>query len=237
MELDSRYRIIGLDLAAYESVIADKFPETFVDAKHIYSAIVSWLERLQEYTQKTDPEYAIDVNMLADSHMGMSFYLVDKSNKCKMIKRGIDLLEDILKNLDKTLKTKLFREMCLKLGHFYSEMLKLKIELYSANPTKPKKGAADKIHNLFNKAIFHQNNYISNSVRTDDLLLKLALSNCNSLCKLMDIWKPEIEFKKLRLHYIGLLLRHPFVVGNIRHGLKAEYDECELMIMLQSATL
>lgn len=205
--MDPRYRLDGLDLASYESVIADKHPETLADAKPIYFAVKSWLERSQWYFSKEKDlrGYAIHVHIAADSHSAMASFLSDALHKCKMLKRAIVVFEELVVCLDKTEHLAMRCNVWSKLGLVYLHMLYYKLEKIDAN-LKP--ATVRKINDEFEKLIFYCKNVISNTGSTGELILVHFI--CGRAYNKMAIWKfctRNMDFKKASLFHLEEMQR------------------------------
>lgn len=130
----------------------------FDDAKPVFLATQLWLQRAKEYytAESEASEYAKIVQDLSSSYKYLAFYDFDESNQCKLYKRGADLLEDLLVQLNETYYMAICRELWYELGLAYTSMLELKLtacERIGKSGQWPSPHVLNKINMLCQKGI------------------------------------------------------------------------------------
>lgn len=192
----AQYRFDVLDLTVYENVITDQIPETIDEVNPILLAIKTWLADSQEILCDNVAESARHTYILTESYAGMVFYPMDRSDKFKMLKTLIDLLEDLLGRLDQDLHMFFCLDSWYKLGLALFNMFELKYDdlMLSATPKKPEREA---VFALFDKSVAQYKHFISNSDNSDsEERLILANIACASMsAKMADLVGPD-EKKK-----------------------------------------
>lgn len=136
---------------SYESVITDQYVLIFDDAKPVFLAVQNWLNKAKEYysADSEASEYAKIISDLSDSFKWLAFFEFDESNQCKLHKRRVDLLEDLLGILNETFYLTICRELWYELGMAYSTILDIKLD--SFEKTKIQEPANPHVLNKINK--------------------------------------------------------------------------------------
>lgn len=102
------------------------------DARPVFLTTQKWIEKAKSYytaeTEATEYSKIIQDHALAYKHL--AFFESDPSNQAKMHKRRIDLLEDLLKILNKVFYMNIVREILYELGTAYSNILDIKLEAF-----------------------------------------------------------------------------------------------------------
>lgn len=241
-------RFESLDLASYESVITDQYLLMFDDAKPVFLATQTWLNRAKEYyTAETEAsEYAKIVQDLAISYKYLSFYDFDESNQCKMHKRRADLLEDLLGLLNETYYLATCRELWYELGLAYSNMLDIKQDLVKATSGPPNPNSLNKINQLCHKSIAKFQSFIASYSDKTTSELKAGLTEdemepilfayfeCGRLY--YKLTTPDrtmqIENTKNSLRYYTMLVKECEENKKFQDRLKSEYGVCKEMTTL-----
>ncbi|XP_050084874.1 KIF-binding protein-like [Anopheles aquasalis] len=150
-------RFVGLELAPYEDQVTDEFCLTFDDAKLVMLNSLSWLNKAKEYyTKETEAtQYSKIVQDIASLYKHLSFFEEDEGNQCKLLKRSVDQLEEIIETLNPTYYQSICREVWYELGLTYSNMLNIKLgQLDDLQATeRPTPHALNKINHLCDKSI------------------------------------------------------------------------------------
>lgn len=120
---------------AYENVITDRFLLDTDDAKPVFLTMVKWVEKAKSYytAESEATEYSKIVQDHALGYKHLAFFETDPSNQAKMHKRRVDLLEDLLKLLNKLFYMNIVREILYELGAAYSNILDIKLEIFEQN--------------------------------------------------------------------------------------------------------
>lgn len=227
-------------MASYERNITDKYPETFAEAKPIYLAIKSWMERSHKYFSKDNnpTDYSIYADTMAKNYTGLALHmhLQDKSSSCKLYKRAIVLFEDMLAKKTGMLSRRIYWS---KLGEAYSSMLEWKVELFQeANHTsKDKSAALRKIEHLREKAVEHYTNSVSNTLNSCDLILaNFELSAV--YMKMFKLDSTDIDHARKVVSYSKEMERHYLAADvSTQMQLQREIRNCRNSILLFSMVI
>lgn len=242
-------RFESLDLDSYERVITDQYLLMFDDAKPVFLTTQTWLNRAKEYyTAETEAsEYAKIVQDLALSYKYLVFFEFDESNQCKMHKRRIDLLEELLGLLNETYYLSTCRELWYELGVAYSTMLDIKLDLNDrAKSAHPNPSALTKINTLCHKSIEKFQTFIASYSDKTTLELKPGLTHdemepilfayfdCGRLYYKLTTpdRAQQIENTKNSLRYYQLLVNACESEKKFQQRMKAEYGVCKEMTTL-----
>lgn len=162
---------------AYENIITDRYLLDMDDAKPVFLNAIKWVEKAKSYytidTEAT--EYSKIVQDHAMAYKNLVFYESDPSNQAKMHKRRIDLLEGLLKELNKVFYMNIVRELLYELGQAYSNIFDIKLEAFEQSQRTPgaivNPNALKKINDLITKSRNHFNEFISTYylAKTDQL--------------------------------------------------------------------
>lgn len=142
-----------IDLSLYEREITDDFVLTFEDAKEVFLAAQSYLNKAKEYysLENEASQHARIVQDYAHLFKHLAFFEEDSSIQSKLHKRRADQLEGILSQLNITYYMNICRELMFELGLTYSDMLDIKNDQLKFNDVQPT--ALSKINSLCHKAI------------------------------------------------------------------------------------
>lgn len=239
------YRFDRLNLAVYESVISDKYPETLDDAQSMFSAIKSWLERFLEKISKDGDvlKYADYTDSMTDIYVKMAFFYPDMANKCKIIRRCINLFEGLLVLLDENLHVSKCQEVSYKLAQLYEQMLDFKIKMFGqANPLLCTQ-KINKIKGLGEKSLVKYERFIASSEEDADdgryeRLILAHLSGgrlCTMLAKLDDRLGQEKLYNLKGVRFLEEMQRLMRSAGEtLQNRLKEETHMCAMMLLTLS---
>lgn len=230
-------------------MITDQYLLMFDDAKPVFLATQSWLNRAKEYyTAETEAsENAKIVQDLALSYKYLVFFEFDESNQCKMHKRRIDLLEDLLEQLNETYYLSTCRELWYELGIAYSALLDIKLDLHErVKYAEPNPNALSKINLLCHKSIAKFQSYIASYSDKTTLELKPGLTDeemepimfayfdCGRLFYKLTTPDRTMQIENTRnsLRYYQLLVNAWESNKKLQQRMKAEYGVCKEMTTL-----
>ena len=151
-----------LELTAIESKITDKPVNVFSEARDVFRAVQAWLEATKVF-------YALDghctdhVEIVRDHsrlYKLMAFFETDLERQCKMHKRRADMLDAVLKQLNRQYYLLVCRQLMFELGEIFSTMLDNKLALIEQSQTPPSEHARAKINTLSGKSIENFQAYI-----------------------------------------------------------------------------
>ncbi len=139
------------------------FPVTNLDeAKKVFKFAINSLNEAKKYY--TLNERASDYIECIQDQSKLYQYLIpfdaDYERQCKMHKRRIDLLEDLLKEISPQHFMGQCRQLMFELAEIYSQMVELKIITMNDKKEEQQIQAAKKINLLILKAISHFNSFI-----------------------------------------------------------------------------
>lgn len=124
-----------LDLKEYEKQITDQYILDLSDAKKVYVCIQNWLKEAQNYytLETMASDYIEIVQDQSQMYERLLFFDENQENQAKYIKRSADLLEAVLKEINPNYYKQYCRQMWLKLGQLYADMLEIKVCIYLLN--------------------------------------------------------------------------------------------------------
>lgn len=142
-----------LELSLYEREITDEFVLTFDDAKEVFLAAQSYLNKAKAYytLENEASQYARIIQDHAHLFKHLAFFDDDAGTQAKLHKRRADQLEGVLTQLNQTYYMNICRELLFELGLTYSDMLDIKCDQMKFNEVQPT--ALSKINALCHKAI------------------------------------------------------------------------------------
>lgn len=152
-QLNEEYEKFSLDLDLYEREVIDDFVLTFEDAKEVFIAAQSYLNKAKEYysLENEASQYSRIVQDYAHLFKHLAFFEEDPGIQSKLHKRRADQLEGVLSQLNPTYYMNICRELMFELGLTYSDMLDIKCDQLKYHDVQPT--ALSKINVLCHKAI------------------------------------------------------------------------------------
>lgn len=173
---------------------------------------------------------------LADIYTGMANFESNLSNKCKLLKRGADILEGLLGRLNPDSQSTLCRDAWFQLGNIYELMMSHKIKLIPDDfENHLESNQFSKIVNLCGKSLSSHQSFIAISEEKDERLVRSHFA-CGTLSKLLAELSPSIDQKPVyhsnSIRYFKEMLR--LVRGakpSIRQRMKEEIFTCEMMLL------
>lgn len=170
-----------VDPSPFESVITDRYLLDIDDATPVFLQLQKWVEKAKKYyapdTEAT--EYSRIIQDHATAYKTLAFFEVNPSNQAKMYKRRADLLEALLKLLNKTYYLVIVREVHYELGITYSNMLDIKLDALEEIMRKqvPPPHALKKVNDLCTKSIKNFYSFIESYFVENTEELKKDLSH------------------------------------------------------------
>ncbi|XP_068632652.1 KIF-binding protein-like [Battus philenor] len=155
-----------LDVTEFENKVTDKYLLTYEDAREVFLSCQTWLNKAKEY-YKLDSLASDYIELIQDSSKSyayLSFFEEDDTRRAKMLKRRIDMLEDLIKEINPTYYLQFCRQMWYELGEIYLDILNIKLDILNKSAEKPTPHALKKINMLCEKSIENYDNFI-NSVK------------------------------------------------------------------------
>lgn len=167
---------------AYENVVTDRYLLDMDDAKPVFLNTLKWIEKAKSYyTADTEAtEYSKIIQDQAMAYKHLSFFESDPTNQAKMHKRRVDLLEDLLKMLNKVFYMNVVREVLYELAMAYTNILDIKLDAFELGQKMPdcvvNPFALKKINDLITKSCKNFNEFIATHYQPKTQQFKTDLS-------------------------------------------------------------
>ncbi|GBP73545.1 KIF1-binding protein [Eumeta japonica] len=164
-----------IDVSKYEITITEKFLSTFEDARAVFLCCQSWINKAKEY-YKLDSLASDYIEIVQDNSQAYSYLAFFEDNderQCKMHKRRINMLEELLKEVNPTYYIQYCRQLWYELGEVYSEILNIKLEKMNKSMDKPTPHVLNKINSLCEKSIENYERFITSIKNNGKLPEKL----------------------------------------------------------------
>ncbi|CAN7985885.1 unnamed protein product, partial [Ixodes pacificus] len=156
------YLLIELpEIAALEAVVTDKLVTNFDGAKPVFLMGQQWLTEAKDYyTLKSHTKHYIEIiQEMSKLYKELAFFEPAADRRCKMHKRRIDMLEDVLKEVNPKLYLNQCHLVMFELAQTYNEIMDIKFSSLPA-VVKPNSHAVKKINSLIDKAIHHYTSFL-----------------------------------------------------------------------------
>lgn len=156
-----------LEIPTYENQIVDKFVLDYEDALPVFHSTKQWLEDAKSYY--TLEEHASDfVRVTQDCSalfQVLAFFESDENRQCRMHKRRVDMLEQVVSSLNHQCYLQLCRQIWYELGETYFEMLHLKLGKLRDDNSEvvPDPRALNKLNSLTQKSIDNFGHFLSSA--------------------------------------------------------------------------
>ncbi|CAL1536932.1 unnamed protein product [Lymnaea stagnalis] len=159
---DKVFQEFQLELTAYEERITDKLVRTFDDARKIFLFIVDKIKNAEKfYSLESHASDAVEIIQdHSRAYKLLAFFELDMNRQCRMHKRRIDMLSDLLKELNPQHYLLVCRQLMFELAETYSEMVDLKVTLIELERTRATPYSTSKINNLVQQSIDKYQAYI-----------------------------------------------------------------------------
>ncbi|XP_038058276.1 KIF-binding protein-like [Patiria miniata] len=242
----------GLELTSLENKVTDKCVVTFDEAREIFLAGQKWILEAKEY-YVLDGHVSDYIEIVRD-HSALfrvlASFEVDLERRCKMHKRRVDMLQDILKELNPQHFLMVCRQLMYELAETTSEMMDLKLAIAEISGVAPTTHVCNKINLLINQSLDYFQQFLD-SLRDAEQKMPSTLEE--------EVMRPALVayFCKARLHSkiitpnpeqrienLSTSLRnYKFVVDYCKshpdamEKMQAEYELCEEMVALLPARI
>ncbi|XP_029836014.2 KIF-binding protein-like [Ixodes scapularis] len=156
------YLLIELpEITALEAAVTDKLVANFDGAKPVFLMGLQWLTEAKDYytVKSHTKEYIEIIQAMSKLYKELAFFEPAADRRCKMHKRRIDMLEEVLKEVNPKLYLNQCHLVMCELGQTYNEMMDIKFSSLSA-AVKPNSHAVKKINSLIDKAIHHYTSFL-----------------------------------------------------------------------------
>ena len=155
----------NLEVISREEKVTDKPFKTFDEARVIFLIIKKLIENSKEFYKLEEhcPDYVTIVQDHSASFKHLAFFELDLERQCKMHKRRIDMLTEVLKELSLQHYLLLCRQLMFEIADTYSAMMDLKSAvLEAAGPNvRPTPHSIKKINTLAKESIRYYQEYLN----------------------------------------------------------------------------
>ncbi|CAN8000510.1 unnamed protein product [Ixodes hexagonus] len=144
------------EVAALEAAVTDQLVMDFEGAKPVFLACQRWLTEAKEYytLQNHATDYIEIVQESSKLYKELAHFEPAADRRCKMHKRRIDMLEEVLKEVNPRFYLHPCRQVMFELGETYGELMDTKFASLPA-AVRPNSHAVKKINSLVDKAVRH----------------------------------------------------------------------------------
>ena len=241
-----------LELTAVEEQITDKYVLDYEQAREVFLTVQQWINKAQEYYHIDD--HCTDYTEIVQDHSRLYKQLIffegDYDRQCKMHKRRVDLLKNVLDQLNPQYYLLVCRQLMFELAETYSAMLDLKLAAANETEARPTARAMKKINTLTQQSIDEFHKYID-SLRNPDkelpekfgedderpvMIAHFCTGRLYSKFVEFDTRKRVANLNKSVEHYkflVDYCARNP----SAKEKVKAEYGICEEMVLLLPAKM
>ena len=238
----------NLEVTAHEEKVTDQAVKCFDGAREVYLFVKRCLESAKDF-YKFDihcPDYVAVVQDQSLAFKLLAFFEVDFERQCKMHKRRVDMLSEILKELSPQHYLMLVRQLMYEIADTYSQILDLKLAiLESSGDVRPTPHHIKKINLLACQSIKYYQEYL-NTLKGDKpmypdefpesdvrpgLIAMFCMGRLYSKLIAGDIQTKLLNIKKTKDCYqfaVDYCKRNP----SSRELVKTEIEICEEMVAL-----
>ena len=152
----------NLNLAEYENQITDTDVILFEDAREVFLFTQKHLKKAKEYYSLE--ERASDHVQVVQDHSQLFRHLTafeeNEERQCKMMKKRIELLETVLKELNPKYYLDVCRQLWFELGETYHDIMQVKFQKAKAIQDSPVPQVFNKINTLIENSITNFNKFL-----------------------------------------------------------------------------
>lgn len=155
----------NLEVTSHEEKITDQSLMNFEEARVIFLLIKKWIEEAKQF-YKFDLHCNDYVSVVQDQSLSfkfLSFFELDLERQCKMHKRRIDMLTEVLKELSLQHYLLVCRQLMFEIADTYSTMMDLKLAIMesSGEGVRPTPHHVRKMNSLINDSIKYYQEYLN----------------------------------------------------------------------------
>lgn len=173
-ELAALYAEVGelvfatLDTAALERQVTAEYVLVMMDAEKVFQFAQKKLTSARQYyrSETHASDYAKIVQDTSALYGALAFFEEDEARQCKIHKKRVDELEELVEMLNPQFFKAICREVRYELGFTYNKMLSIKLDRVGAG-NKPDLLAINKINKLSVKSIIHFTAFIESYHKLD----------------------------------------------------------------------
>src|SRR6218665_3664979 len=245
-------KFFNLELTSVENQITDAPVCTFDEARLVFLKTQTWINSAKEF-YILDGHCSDHVEIIRDHSQLfklLAFFEPDLERQCKMHKRRADMLEAILKQLNRQYYLLVCRQLMFELGEIYSAMLDNKLAAIESSDDPPSDHACKKINQLSRQSIDHFQAFVESYKGTDGkmpeqfqdmderpvLIAHFYTGRLFSKFIESDIVEHLKNMKRSMDHY-NVLVKYCQKNQSAREKVKNELSICEEMVMLLPAKM
>ena len=238
----------NLEVTAHEEKVTDQALTVFDEAREVYLNVKRCLESAKDFYKLDQhcPDYIAIVQDQSLAFKLLAFFEMDFERQCKMHKRRIDMLNDVLKELNPQHYLLVMRQLMYEIADTYSQILDLKLAILEASgTTRPTPHNIKKINILASQSIKYYQDYLNtlkgdkpvypdefppNDIRPG-LIAMFCMGRLYSKFLTGDIQTKLLNIKKTKDCYqfvVDYCKRNP----SSKNLVKVELDICEEMVVL-----
>lgn len=164
-------RFDTLEVDIYEEQVSDQLPQTYAEAKSVFLFSQKCLDKSKEF-YKLDGYVSAFVEITQDVsqlYKYLAFFDDSFENRCKMHKRRIDMLNEILVELNPQHFLIICRQLTFEIAETYNEMAQLKKAILEENPQKFSANTVKKINHLILQSIKYYGAFVDSYQRDGKL--------------------------------------------------------------------
>lgn len=155
----------NLEVTSHEEKVGDQPLKTFDEAREIFLMIKKWIEQAKEF-YKFEHHCSDYISIVQDHSLSfklLAFFELDMERQCKMHKRRIDMLTEILNELNPQHYLLVCRQLMFEVADTYSTMMDLKIAILesSGEGVRPTPHHVKKINVLVSESIKYYQEYLN----------------------------------------------------------------------------
>lgn len=160
-------RFDTLEVTSLEQSVPEHVVKTYDEARKLFLEGQKWLNISKEF-YVLDGHVTNYVEILQDMsqlYKLLAFFDADFERRCKMHKRRIDMLSEVLVELNPQHYLLVCRQLMYEIAEAYSEMVDLKIAIVEESGEAPRAHSVKKINTLINQSIKFFQNYLDSLKR------------------------------------------------------------------------
>lgn len=218
-------RFKSLELTSLEGQVRDTTVSTFEEARSIFLPAQKWINAAKEY-YVLDGHVSDHIEIVRDNSklfQLLCFFETDLERRCKMHKRRVDMLADMLEGLNRQHFLMICRQLMFELAETSSEMMDSKIKLAENRTVQMTPKVAMKINSLCKQSLTYFKDFID-STRNHEGVLPTKFES--------DVLRPVLVayFCIGRLYSKFITPSNAERLANLQHSLehyKAVVDYCD----------
>ncbi|XP_074661475.1 KIF-binding protein-like [Tubulanus polymorphus] len=242
----------NIEIARYEALVTDKCVSNYSEAREVFLYAQKCIEASKSFYIIDD--FCSDYIEIVQDHSKifklLAFFEPDLERQCKMHKRRIDMIEDLLNQINKQHYLLVCRQLMYEIAESYSTILDLKLAILECSGKPPTTHAVKKINSLVNESLKNYQMYLD-TLKTaekkypekfpdNDLRPALVAWFCMGrlYSKIID-FQPVNRLKNLKssLDHYDMLVRYCDRNPEAIERVPSELDVCSEMVLLLPAKM